>query len=158
MVITASSIFPGGAFGLLRKRTCPTTGFDGAGVAILFGRKKAKRRPEPTKAATSKATETMCRGLCCLADGCGAAGRRTAGGDTWDGCAMTLSGVFVPGFGNKRLPGLLSVGAVKGVCPSFADGVHAEGDEMIGGGEDWNEKGVKDAGVIPSGWEGCSGL
>ena len=71
---------------------------------------------------------------------------------------MTLAGVFVAEFGNRRLPGLLSAGAVKGVCPSFADGVNAESDEMIGGGEDWNEKGVKDAGVIPSGWEGCSGL
>jgi len=158
MVITASSTFPGGAFGLLRKRTCPTTEFDGVGVVVLFGRKKAKRRPEATMVATSKAIETMCRGLCCLAGGCGAVGSRTAGGDTWERWAMTLAGVFVAEFGNRRLPGLLSAGAVKGVCPSFADGVNAESDEMIGGGEDWNEKGVKDAGVIPSGWEGCSGL
>ncbi len=93
-----------------------------------------------------------------LAGGCEVAGGRTAGGDIWEGCAMTLAGVFVPGFGNKRLPGLLSVGAVKGVCLSFAGGVNAEGNEMIGGGEDWNENGVKGAGVIPSGWEGCSGL
>jgi len=119
--------------------------------------KKAKRRPEPTTAATSKAIKTM-RVLRRLAGGGEAAGGRTAGGDTWEGCGMTLAGVFVPGFGNKRLAGPLSAGAVKGVCLSFADGVNAEGNEMIGGGEDWNENGVKGAGVIPSGWEGCSGL
>ena len=75
-------------------------------------------------------------------------------GDTWDGCAMMPVGVFVPGFGDKRLPGLLSAGVVKGDCLSFTGGVNAEGNEMIGGGEDWNEIGVKGAGVIPIGWEG----
>lgn len=66
---------------------------------------------------------------------------------------MTLAGVFVPGFVNDTLPGLLSAGVIEGVCPSFA-----EGDEMIGEDENWNEDGVKDAGVIPGGQEGCSGL
>ena len=157
MVISTSSRLPRGAFGLLRKRTCPTTEFDRDDVVVPFGTKKAKRRPEPTTAATSKAIKTM-RVLRRLAAGGEAAGGSTAGGAIWEGCAMTLAGVFVPGFGNKRLAGPLSAGAVKGVCLSFADGVNAEGNEMIGGGEDWNENGVKGAGVIPSGWEGCSGL
>ncbi len=60
----------------------------------------------------------------------------------------------MPGFRNETLPGLLSAG----VCLSFVDDVNAEGDETAGGGENWNEDGVKDAGVIPSGQEGCSGL
>src|SRR6266516_434300 len=157
MVISTSSRLPRGAFGLLRKRTCPTTEFDGDGVVVLPWVKKAKRRPEPTTAATSKAIKTM-RVLRRLAGGGEAASGRTTGRDTWEGCGMTLTGVFVPGFGNKRLTGPLSAGAVKGVCLSFADGVNAEGNEMIGGGEDWNENGVKGSGVIPSGWEGCSGL
>ena len=65
---------------------------------------------------------------------------------------MTPVGVFVPEFGNKIHSGLLSAGAVKGVCPSLADGVNAEGDEG------WNEDGVKGAGDTPSGREGWSGL
>ncbi len=130
------------------------TGFDGDCVVVLSRAKKAKRRPEPATAATSKAIKTRWV-LCCLAlaGGCDA-----AGGDTWEGCAVTLVGAFVPGFGNKGLSGLLSAGAVKGVCLSVADDVNAEGNEMIGGGVDWNENGVKGAGVILSGWEGCSGL
>src|SRR6266496_254952 len=157
MVISTSSRLPGGAFGLLRKRTCPTTAFDGDDVVVPFGTKKAKRRPEPTTAATSKASKTR-RVLPRLAGGGESAGGSTAGGAIWEGCALTLAGVFVPGFGNKRLPGLRSVGAVKGVCLSFADGVNAEGTEMRGGGEECNENGVTGAGVIPSGWEGWSGL
>ncbi len=72
--------------------------------------------------------------------------------------APTLIGVFAPAFGDKRLSGLLSAGAVKGVWLSLAGGVNAEGNEAIGGCEGWNEMGDKDAGVIPSGWEGCNGL
>ena len=160
-VIFTSSRLPGGAFELLRKRTCPTTGLDGDGVGVdgvvvLFRAKKEKSRPEPATATTSKAIKNM-RILRCLTGGCDAGGR-TTGGDTWEGCARTLVGVVVPGFWNTRFPGLLSAGAVKGVCLSFAEGANAEGDEMIGEGEDWNENGVKGVGVMPIDWEGCSGL
>ena len=83
MVISTSSRLPRGAFGLLRKRTCPTTEFDGDGdgVVVLSRAKKAKRKTEPTTAATSKEIKTMWV-LRCLAGGCGADGSRTAGGDT----------------------------------------------------------------------------
>ena len=88
--------------------------------------------PEPATVATSKAIKTMYRVLRCLA-----------------GCAMTLAGVFVPGLGNETPPGPLLVGVVARVCLSFADGV-------IGEGENWNDDGVKGAGVIPGCREGCS--
>ena len=78
---------------------------------------------------------------------------------------MTLTDVFVPEFGLtaphagfEMIPGLLSEGVVEDACPSRVDGVNAEGDEMIGEGENCNEDGVKGAGVTPSGREGCSGL
>src|SRR5271157_5409232 len=129
-------MLPGGALGLLKKRTLPTTEFDGDGVVVLFKAKKAKRRPEPATAATSKAIKTMYRDLRCLA-----------------GCAKTLAGVFVLGLRNESLPGLLPARIVEGVCLSFADGANAEGDEPIGGGDNWNEDGGKGAGVIPSGRE-----
>ena len=122
-------------------------------VVVLFKVKKVKRRPEPTTTATSKATRTMWI-LLLLADGI------TAGGDTntWDDCAMSRVGVFVAECWNKRSPGLLSAETVKGVCLSFADGMNAEGDETMGEGAGWNEKGVKGALVLSSGQEGCSGL
>src|SRR3989442_691999 len=115
-------MLPGTAFGLLRKRTCPTTEFDGGGVVLPFRVKKAMSSPEPTTAATSKAIKTMYKVLRFLA-----------------GCAMTL-------------------GVVARVCLSFADGVNVEGDEVIGGGENWNDDGVKGVGVIPGGREGCCEL
>jgi len=139
MVISTSSMLPGGAFGLLRKVTCPTIEFDGGEVVVLFRVKKAMSSPEPATVATSKAIKTMYRVLRCLA-----------------GCAMTLAGMFVPGLGNETLPGLLLAGVVARVCLSFADCVIVEGDEVIGGGENWNDDGVKGAGVIPGGREGCS--
>jgi len=55
------------------------TEFDGDGVVVLSRAKKAKRRPEPTIAATSKVIKTR-RVLRCLVGGCDG-----AGGDTWDG-------------------------------------------------------------------------
>ena len=134
-------MLPGGAFGLLRKRTCPTTAIDGGVVVVLCKVKKAKSSPEPAKAATSKAIETMERVLRCLA-----------------GCALKLAGAFVPGLGNETLPGPLPARAVASVCLSFADGVGAEGDEVIAVGEHWDDDGVKDAGVISCGREGCSEL
>ena len=141
MVISTLSRLPGGASGLLRKRTFPTTEFDWDVVGVLFRAKKAKRSPEPTTAATSTAIKTMYRGLRCLA-----------------GCTKTLAGVFVPGLGNETLPGPLPARAVASVCLSFADGVGAEGDEVIAVGEHWDDDGVKDAGVISCGREGCSEL
>ena len=134
-------MFPGGAFGLLRKRTFPTAEFDWDVVVVLFRAMKAKRSPEPTTTATSKAIETMYKVLRCLA-----------------GCAKTLAGVFVPGLRNESLPGLLSASVVERICLSFADGVNVEDDEPSGGGENWNEDGGKGAGVIPTGREGCSEL
>ena len=128
------------------------TEFDGDGVVDLSRAKKAKRRPEPITAATSKVIKTR-RVLRCLVGGCDG-----ASGDTWDGGAVMMVGVCVPGFGDERLSGLLSAGAAKGVCPLVADGVSAEGNELIGEDEDGNENGVKGAGVIPSGREGWSGL
>src|SRR6266852_4773178 len=104
MVIFTSSMLPGGAFGLLRKRTFPTTEFDWDVVVVLFRARKAKRSPEPTTAATSKAIKTMYRVLRCLA-----------------GCAKTLAGVFVSGLGNETLPGLLLSRVAEGICLSFAD-------------------------------------
>ncbi len=71
---------------------------------------------------------------------------------------MTLVGVFVPGLGNKELPGLLAAGVVKGVWLPVADGVNAEGNALTVGGKDWNGTGVQGAGVTPRGWEGCSWL
>lgn len=134
-------MLPGGAAGLLRKRTFPTTRFDWGVVVVLFRATKAKRSPEPATAATSKAIKTMYRVLRCLA-----------------GCAKALAGVFVPGLGNESLPGLLPARIVEGVCLSLADGANAEGNEPSGGGENWTEAGGKGAGVIPNGQEGCSGL
>ncbi len=125
------------------------TEFDGDGVGVLFRAKKAKRRPEPTTATTSKASKIR-KVLRWRAGGCGA-----AGGDSGGGCAVTLVGGFVPGLGNKELPGLLAAGVVKGVWLPVADGVNAEGNALTVGGKDWNETGDKGAGVIPSGGEGC---
>ena len=100
----------------------------------------------------------MYRGLFCLLGGCGAAGGRLAGGESGDGCGMTPTGVFVPEFGNKTLPGLPSAGPNEAIYPSFAGGVNTEGDETIGGGENCDENDVRGAGVMPNGWEGRSGL
>jgi hypothetical protein len=104
------------------------TEFDGDGVVVLSRAKKAKRRPEPTIAATSKVIKTR-RVLRCLVGGCDG-----AGGDTWDGWAVTLVGVCEPGLGNERLSGLLSTGvaAAKEVCLFIVGGVNAEGNELAG--------------------------
>ena len=134
-------MFPGGAFGLLRKRTFPTAEFDWDVVVVLFRAMKAKRSPEPTTAATSEAIKTTYRVLRCFAD-----------------FAMTLAGVFVTGPGNETLPGLPSARVVARVGLSFADVVYSEADELIGDGENWDEVGVKGAGVVPGGREGRSGL
>src|SRR6266487_2093898 len=99
MVISTLSRLPGGASGLLRKRTFPTTEFDRDVVGVLFRAKKAKRSPEPTAAATSTAIKTMYRGLRCLA-----------------GRTKTLAGVFVPELGNESLPVPLPARIVDGVC------------------------------------------
>ena len=117
-------------------------------------RLRAKRRPEPATAAASKASKVIKTMRVLRAIGAGA----SPGEGTWDGCALTPVGAFAAAFGDKGLSGLLSAGAVKGVCLSLAGGVNAEGDEVIGGCEGWNENGVKGTGVIPNGWEGCSGL
>ena len=148
-LISTSLRLPLRAFGPLRKRTCPTTEFDGDGVsvdgaAVLPRARKEKSRPELATTTISRAIKNT-RILRCLTGGCDAVGR-TTGGDTWEGCTGTPVGVVVPGFWNIRFPGLLSAGAVKGVCLSFAEG------------ETWNENGVMGVGVIPTGWEGCSGL
>lgn len=129
-----SSIVPGGAFGLLRKRTFPTTEFDCDGVVVLFRFKKVKRSPEPTTTATSKAIKVIKRVLRCLA-----------------GCAMLMAGVFVSGLGNEVLPGPPPAGAVARILLSFSD-------EMIEGGENGDEDGAKGAGVITRGREDCSEL
>lgn len=102
------------------------TEFDGDGVVVLSRAKKAKRRPEPTRAATSKVIKTR-RVLRCLVGGCDG-----AGGDTWGGWDVTLVGVCEPGLGNERLSGLLSTGAAKEVCLFVAGGVNAEGNELAG--------------------------
>ena len=141
MVIFTSSMLPGGALGLLRKRAFPTTEFGCGGVVVLFRAKKAKRSPEPTTVVTSKATKAMYKVLRCLA-----------------GCAKMLVGVFVPGLMNESLPGLLSSKVLARVDLSFADAEYSEGVEPSGGGENWNEDSGKGAGVIATGREGCSGL
>ena len=102
------------------------TEFDGGDVGVLFWAKKAKRRPEPTIAATSKVIKIR-RVLRRLLGGCDG-----AGGDTWDGWAVTLVGVCEPGLGNERLSGLLSTGVAKEVCLFVAGGVNAEGNELAG--------------------------
>ena len=134
MVIFTSSMLPGAALGLLRKWTFPTTAFDWDVVGVLFRVKKAKRRPEPATAATSKAIKTMYSVLRCLA-----------------GCVKTLAGVFVPGLRNESLPALLPARILEGVCLSFVGGSSAVVDESIWGGEN-----CKGAGVIPRGREDCS--
>ncbi len=91
-------MLPGGALGLLRKLTFPTTEFDWDAVVVLFRAKKAKSSPEPATAATSKAIKIMYRGLRCLA-----------------GCAKALAGVITPGLGNASLPGLLPARIAEGV-------------------------------------------
>ena len=130
MVISTSSMLPGGAPGLLRKLTFPTTGFDWDDVVVLLRAKKAKSSPETATAATSKAIKTMYRGLRCLA-----------------GCVKTLEGVIAPGLGNESLPGLLPARIAEGVCLSFAVGAKAEGDN-------WTEGCEKGAGAFPSDREG----
>jgi hypothetical protein len=128
------------------------TELDGDGVVGLFRAKKAKRRPELTTTATRKMMKTR-RVLRCLVGGCGG-----AGGDTRDGGVEMLVGGSVSGFGIEKLSGLMAVGDVEGFCLLVAGGVNVEGSKVIGGDEDGNEEGVKGAGVIPSGREGCSGL